>query len=385
MSILAYNGLPGTGKSYGVVENVILPALKIGRTVVTNIPLNLELISENKEFTGSVQQFNTRDIIDNPEIDFFSELPAGCVFVFDEVWRVWKAGLKASNMPESHQAFLAEHRHNVGDDGFTTEIVLVTQDNAQMCKFVRDLIEETYRSSKLTAVSNKYLKWFLKVFFRKKNDSFRIDIYMGGPTGSNPSKKTMIRQIFSSYKPEVYQYYKSHTKSEKVGVEVKADDRANIFKSSFFRYVMPIAIFILIYSIYSVSSYFSPERVHAETVINTEEIQQKNSGKITGKGTANTATSAGSQKESDEPSISKEWRIVGIISPADKERQGYAYLVSEFGNRTIPLEMCKQDAGSPDWICTLGNEIITQYSGLYAGLAKAARFSTYKRSHVANR
>ena len=38
MSIVGYSGLPGSGKSYGVVENVVIPALEAGRHIITNIP-----------------------------------------------------------------------------------------------------------------------------------------------------------------------------------------------------------------------------------------------------------------------------------------------------------------------------------------------------------
>jgi len=63
MSILAYTGLPGHGKSYGVVENVILPALRMKRVVYTNIPLNDELCIN--DFGMSVVPFDIQDIIKN--------------------------------------------------------------------------------------------------------------------------------------------------------------------------------------------------------------------------------------------------------------------------------------------------------------------------------
>lgn len=37
MAISVYTGRPGSGKSYEVVKNVILPAFKTGRRIVTNI------------------------------------------------------------------------------------------------------------------------------------------------------------------------------------------------------------------------------------------------------------------------------------------------------------------------------------------------------------
>ena len=47
MAINAYTGLMGSGKSYEVVENVILPALAAGRRVVTNVAnLQIDQINE---------------------------------------------------------------------------------------------------------------------------------------------------------------------------------------------------------------------------------------------------------------------------------------------------------------------------------------------------
>lgn len=368
MSIVSYTGLMGSGKSYGVVENAILPALRKGRTVVTNIPLNLELISETKEFKGSVQIFETKDITDNSDSAFFEELPDGCLWVCDEAWRLWESGIKATAMPESHKAFITEHRHLVGEDGFTTEIVLVTQDNSQLCAFVRNLIDETYRSSKLDKVGMK--------------NRCRIDVYQTGVTGSNPPKSNLIRQIGpKKYKKEVWQYYKSHTKSEHVGMEEKADNRASIFKNPLIKYGIPVSILIFVFAISSVMSFFKGSNTHEPTHVETSSESKKNK-QITGKGTStNSASSGNTQEEDSKPALSDGWRVVGILKPETGENLGLAYLVSEYGARTIPLSMCKQEQGSPDWTCLLGKEIITQYSGYNPGSFRASR----NNAHIARR
>ena len=111
MSISAYTGLPGHGKSYGVVDNVIRPALEKKRTVYTNIPM----ISDEclKRFKMTVVQFDTKDIIDNP--NWWSDtFEAGSIIVIDECWRLWPSGLNASKARETDKSFLAEHRHLVG-------------------------------------------------------------------------------------------------------------------------------------------------------------------------------------------------------------------------------------------------------------------------------
>jgi len=58
-----YCGRPGSGKSYGVVENVIVPAFKQGRDVVTNLPLVVDEL--RKAFPESPTRLN---MVTNEEI-----------------------------------------------------------------------------------------------------------------------------------------------------------------------------------------------------------------------------------------------------------------------------------------------------------------------------
>ena len=212
MSISAYVGLPGHGKSYGVVENVILPALREKRTVFTNIPMD-----DNKcldDFGMTVTPFDVVDITKNPNwwVDVFQ---SGAVFVLDEVWRLWPAGLKANNVREEDKAFLAEHRHMVGENGLSTEIYLVTQDLGQIAAFARALVETTYRVVKMNHIG--------------LDKRFRVDVHTGAVAGPKPPQSTLLRQIPGKFSKDIYQYYQSHTKSKTgaAGDETRTDKRAN--------------------------------------------------------------------------------------------------------------------------------------------------------------
>lgn len=233
MSITAYTGLPGHGKSYGVVEHVLVPAAKEFRTIYTNIPLNTELFLER--FGIAPIAFDIDEIRDNPSW-FDTEFQPGAIFVIDECWRLWPAGTNANRLEESHKAFFAEHRHLVGDDGRSTEIVLVTQDLAQIASFMRNLVETTFRVTKLSKVGASKL--------------FRVDVYSGAVTGPNPPQARREREIPGKFKKDIYQLYKSHTKSEVgAGNESRADARFNVlggFKvKGFF-----IVLFLLVLFIY---------------------------------------------------------------------------------------------------------------------------------------
>lgn len=86
MAIHAYVGKPGHGKSYGVVEHVVIPSLKQDRHVVTNIPLVIDDLLAT--YGGRITQLpaNWYELSDLAEI-----IPSGCVAIIDECWRRWPA------------------------------------------------------------------------------------------------------------------------------------------------------------------------------------------------------------------------------------------------------------------------------------------------------
>lgn len=245
MAITAYVGIPGSGKSYGVVENVIIPSCDEGRTVFTNIPIN----KDARESLKHVIQFDTKDIEENP--NWFKEVfRPGAIFVFDEVWRLWPSGMRATAMVESHKSFLAEHRHMAGEDGRSTDIVLINQDLGNIASYPRSLIETTYRAEKLTAIG--------------QHNRYRIDVYRGAVTGQTPPQKLRVRQMFGKYKPEIYACYTSQTMSETGahGAEDRIDGRASLLNSPAIKFGMPAAVvgfFVMIWLVTKTWSSFFGE------------------------------------------------------------------------------------------------------------------------------
>ena len=76
----------------------------------------------------------------------------------------------------------------------------------------------------------------------------------------------------------------------------------------------------------------------------------------------------------DEPSLSRKWRISGILRSS---RMSQVVLSSNTGNRTLPLnKFCKQIKGSPDWECIIDDETITTYSGTGSGFRLNNNLST---------
>ncbi len=103
--------------------------------------------------------------------------------------------------------------------GNSMQIVLVTQDLAQVSAFARQLVETTFHHSKLTAVG--------------LDSSFRIDVYHGPVSGPNPPRQSRLREVFGRFDPAIFKLYKSHTLSQSAvaGANEKAvDARMNVWR-----------------------------------------------------------------------------------------------------------------------------------------------------------
>jgi len=349
MSIVGYSGLPGSGKSYGVVENVIIPALESGRHIITNIPLKTGRLSDDFP-QGKVTIFDNRDAEGDPDFFSLDAHPGGVIWIIDEAWRFWKSGMKSVNIPQVQKEFFTEHRHMVGEDGRTNEIVLVTQDLQQLCAFVRDLVEETYRAVKLTAVGQK--------------NRYRVDVYQGGVTGQKPGKP--MRQLYGKYKPEIYQYYKSHTRNKTdfaAGMEEKADDRANVLKHPLIRFGIPAALCVLGFGVYQVYSYFAAyneSETDASPAVQTEQPRETVSEPL--KRAVYTSNREGRAqyqiKHEIEPEwlpVSDKWRIVGEVN-------GVYWIWGEGGTRKIHSRICAKMQRTGEPYCVIGGKLVTYYS-----------------------
>jgi zona occludens toxin len=254
--ISAYVGLPGSGKSYGVTEQLIIPALKEGRAVWTNIPINNEMCLE--QFQCCPIQFDTDDIKENPRW-WFDVFDAGALLVIDECWTLWPAGLKANNAREEDKEFINKHRHLTGN-GFATEIVFVTQDLAQIASFDRALVETTYRAKKLTEVG--------------ADNRFKIHVYQGAVTGNLPPEKLLLQTLGPfKYKKKVYQLYQSQTMGDGQSSERRTDSRVNLLKSGNLKWygVGAVAsLFFISYAVGEVSSIFGGEPEPEASVQSTQ-------------------------------------------------------------------------------------------------------------------
>jgi len=249
MAIQLYCGRPGSGKSYGVIENVLIPALKTNRLIYTNIPLHLEVIANDYPVSvDNLTQFKNDDVTG----EWLMSIPGGALVIIDECWRYWPGGLKANDIDTKVKEFFAEHRHKSGLDNLTQEIVLLTQTPTQIAKVIRDLVDQSVLTIKNSAAGS--------------NKTFNVAVYPGCIATIDNPKNPLVTGI-GKYKPEIFKYYKSHTKSETglPGIEIRADKRGNIWGHWYIRYVAPLVLISACWGLYYMYHFFTGDKFKDET------------------------------------------------------------------------------------------------------------------------
>jgi hypothetical protein len=191
MSTLFYCGPPGSGKSYHVVKEVIIPSLKKGRKIITNLPVCLDVMAAKIPELKFVEKMNFVEMIDEERIRNIHELVAdekgiyaGCLVVIDEAHNYWPTDEPIRN--KEFKKWYMEQRH------YFQDVVLLTQDFDNVHKFMRSITEKRF----------EYSKNVDKGF----ENGYNEDYYIG------KSKKRPVRTMHS-YDKFYFQFYFSHSKS----------------------------------------------------------------------------------------------------------------------------------------------------------------------------
>ncbi|WP_341916410.1 zonular occludens toxin domain-containing protein [Polaromonas sp. YR568] len=255
MAINAYTGLMGSGKSYEVVENVILPALIAGRRVVTNVS-NLQvaeitayLVKSGADASkiGTIVQIKHEDVTKPfffpPEdgkglpADVLPVVQGGDLVVIDECWRFWPSGGK---MPLAHMEFFRMHRHFMNPEtSVTCDIVLVVQDIGDLDRKLKAVVENTYVMTKLKALG--------------LTTRYRVDIY------ARVKVRNPYRSLQRKYNKEIFELYRSYSQGGgQSGNEVAIDDRANMLKGAMFTIGLPLMLLFFGFSVWGLWRFFHP-------------------------------------------------------------------------------------------------------------------------------
>lgn len=309
MSIFAYVGVPGSGKSYEVVSNVIVPAICEGRRVVTNIyGVNHDEIikyAEKKKLLKDGISPGEIVFVENERIitpDFWpvhenqerSLCKPGDLIVIDECHRFFE---NDKSLSKDAKIFAAEHRHYADPEtGRTCDFILVNQSVTNLPRFFRDRIEKTFRMRKLKQLG--------------LSRSYCVDVY----DGAKITKSTFLSNYVCKYNKDVFRLYSSHHVQN--AQESTVDSRGVLFKK---RTIIFVLIFLsgTVWAVFHyVVAFFNPDK---NTLVNDvdfrAELQTVDNTNHSVNHAVNTQGTA-TAKSQTEPS--DKWCIVGRFSDGQK-------------------------------------------------------------------
>lgn len=202
MSVKLILGRPGAGKSYEAVCYYVLPALKAGRHVVTNLPLNLDRLSALDPSYYSLVHINVgtpeaapfRFVEDYTSKQDLKNIDTGQspIFIIDEAHKSIPAG--AGKTSDAVIKWFAEHRH-AGVD-----VVLITQDARKLHRYITSLVDDV-----IVCTKNR-------VFGSSSSYRRRIKDGLGGDYIGD----AQVRR----YKKQYYALYQSYTQGGDKEVEL---------------------------------------------------------------------------------------------------------------------------------------------------------------------
>ncbi|MNM33782.1 Zonular occludens toxin (Zot) [compost metagenome] len=241
MAINAYTGVMGSGKSFEVTANVVLPAIKQGRRIVTNIDgISVEKIHDylmkkhkglDREKLGGIVHVTDDDVQkpaffpDEKKPEVVSVVQAGDLVVIDEAWRHWNKDKKLS--PE-HMQFFRMHRHYTHPEtGVSCDCALIFQSISDVHRSVRSVIELTARTLKIKTLGLAR--------------TYRLELF----EGDKITKTAMFSRKVMNYDKAIFPLYKSYAGGS-AGKEVVVDKRQNVLRNPMIWFVAALLVVIVI-------------------------------------------------------------------------------------------------------------------------------------------
>lgn len=356
MSISAYTGVMGSGKSYEVVAFVIVPAVAAGRRVVTNIAgIQPDAIREyvkkhyktSDDALGSVVYVDSMAFRDRNTFPDFREdrsvnptsgsplLLGGDLVVVDECKLVWGHDWKHDDVIT---AFWRKHRHFTNPEtNVSSDIVVISQATADFHKDLKSVLEFLYRAKKI------------KAFGKLADGSYSVAKW----DGVRQTKSALVQTWTRKYKKSIYPLYNSYSQGNGPGVELATDSRQSIL--SHWRLVcLPFAFLFTGVAIWYVVGVFSPSKPPLP------EQKAQSSKKADGSSVSGLPAAQVAPKPKLSP-FSKTWRIGGYF---EANKQKIVILVGQ--SNEVRYEDASQfhfSAGSPDF-GLIDGERVTPFSGV---------------------
>lgn len=254
MTAVIHHGPPGSYKTFAIVQDVVIPALKSGRVVVTNIRglSDIDLVSKamSVKFPDTARLMSVpHDSQDSFEhmARFFSWVPVGALVVMDEAQRVYPTRLRTLSEFDT-----PEHEREVLDSGvvrpFNVEnafdqhrhmnwdIYLSTTNISKIHKEVRAVCEYGYRHREMSGI----LPWYKNRWREFKHDPETSGKSVGHYIGT-PVLRKSDKRVFECYK------------STATGTAKGSNENKSVFNDPKLRIYLSIMVFAVVGFIYAMA------------------------------------------------------------------------------------------------------------------------------------
>ncbi|EKU30145.1 MULTISPECIES: zonular occludens toxin domain-containing protein [Alcaligenes] len=342
MPINAYTGLMGSGKSYECVSSVIVPAVRAGRRVVTNVDgidsdairaYCQEKYGVEPEGLGSVVHCKNEDVGKadflpyGENVDTFCQ--AGDIICIDEAWRFWGTDCK---LLAEHKVFFREHRHFVHPDTkVCCDLVLMVQDISDLHRILKVVVEVTFRTTKIKSLG--------------LNKTYRVEVW----EGYKLTQRGRVAVENKRYNAQIFPLYSSYTGG--AGKELQVDGRQNVLKSPKLWILAIVVISVFSFSIYTLIGFFG----------GGTKINNATTSIAYGDFKTDSALPASTQVERAQPrqAMSASWRLVGTMQSG---KTVYTVIQSNDGRIRLEHPSNFQNSGSAT-IGEVDGERITSWTG----------------------
>lgn len=342
MPINAYTGLMGSGKSYECVSSVIVPAVKAGRRVVTNVDgIDNDAIRaycEDKygiapERLGSVVHCRNEDVGKADFLPYGENVDTFClpgdIICIDEAWRFWGTDCK---LLAEHKVFFREHRHFVHPDTkVCCDLVLMVQDISDLHRILKVVVEVTFKTTKIKTLG--------------LHKTYRVEMW----EGYKLTQKGRVAVENKRYDPQIFPLYSSYTGG--AGKELQVDGRQNVLKSPKLWILTVLVIGLFTVSTYTLMAFFGSKPETDNSALSTGYADFKTNSAL--------PASAPAARAQPRQVLSTSWRLVGTMQSG---KTIYTVIQSSDGRMRLEHPSNFQNSGSAT-IGEVDGERITSWSG----------------------
>lgn len=262
MPINAYTGLMGSGKSYECVSSVIIPAIKNGRRVVTNVDgvdsdairaYCQEKFNINSDKLGHVVHCKNDQVQSSSFLPFGETVDtfckAGDLICIDEAWRFWGTDCKLLN---EQKIFFREHRHYVDETTkVSCDLVLMVQDIGDLHRLLKVVVELSFKTTKIKSLG--------------LSKTYRVEMW----EGYKQPYKSRVSVENKRYKAEIFPLYSSYVGGS--GKELQVDGRQNVLNNPKYWIIAILFIGLGYFCITFIFSFFNGSKYKKD---NSEVVPQ---------------------------------------------------------------------------------------------------------------